>query len=370
MFRTARQSAFVVLGVVALLGVASATINAQTLLAQTLPAGSEMSVRTMTRVVGRESSRGALVRMMLMVPLADGARVLLAPRTVLEGVIIDAGTEHTEGARRFVQLRLTSVFTVDGRRIPIDAVVSGVDNSRDTVDIDGRIVGPRKASLLRSRADWAAVALGTLNPIAATIYLAALRAERDERHREIVFESGTDMKLRLRADVALSAQSDWSPPPSVPDSGAGLLYMLNRTPLRARALGGRIVGDFVSLVLLGSDTSLQAAFRAAGWDAPDRMSTRSDFGTFLKAAEGAGYTHQPVSQQLLFGVRRTSYFSVSLTPSPRGTMCGSGAPRTSIWGNRCGQPPARMTSAWSSARYTAASRTARRPPSILNATRS
>lgn len=268
--------------------------------AQTVPASTTLSVRTLDSLSGDPKTRGRAVRVMVLVPLYQDSRLLVAPRTILEGTVADAGMEKSGGTRHFLQLSFTSMRLGDGTRVPISAQVASGDDSRETVDAQGRIPGPVKPSLVRDRRDWAALALGTINPVAGAVFFAAMRGEAAERHRCIAYAPGTDMTVRVMSDVALPAWPVFTAPDSV--AGASKLRpLLARLPLRAAAVGGRIPGDFVNVVFIASDDELFHAFQVAEWDSPERMSTRSDFETFIKAAKGAGYAYQPVSRQLMFG---------------------------------------------------------------------
>jgi hypothetical protein len=77
--------------------------------------------------------------------------------------------------------------------------------------------------------------------------------------------------------------------------------LLRSLPPRAYALGGRVPGDLVNLVLLGEAAEISTAFLAAGWDTAERLSARTCFDTFVALVEARDYVHQPVSQLVLDG---------------------------------------------------------------------
>lgn len=158
----------------------------------------------------------------------------------------------------------------------------------------------RPPRLARAKSNWASIALGTLNPVAGAIFFTAMRGEAVERQRHVAYPAGTNMTVRLLNDVALPEWPTFRTPDSLA-SDSMLRAMLANLPLRGTAAAGRAPGDFVNIVLIATDEQARRAFLAAGWDSPDRMSTRSDFETFVKAAEAEGYAHQPVSAQSLFG---------------------------------------------------------------------
>ncbi|WP_337171265.1 LssY C-terminal domain-containing protein [Gemmatimonas aurantiaca] len=269
------------------------------LFAQTIPVTARIPVRTLDSIGAHESFRGRKIRAMVMAPVMQEGRVIVAPRTMLEGVIDETGTEHLAGARHFVHVRFTSLKSTNAQ-VAIDGVLTAVDNARESVDDGGRVLGPPLRSLVRSRADWASLLLGSIDPVAGALLFSAFRGEAEERHRRVVFVPGTDMTVRLRVAAPLPMWPDDNTPAALaPDQTQRDLFLA--LPARGLTAGGRGPGDFVNIVLLGTQAQVQRAFIAAGWDVPDRMSTRADFDTFIKAAAAEGYQHQPVSAQTMFG---------------------------------------------------------------------
>lgn len=269
------------------------------LLAQTIPVTARIPVRTLDSIGAHESFRGRPIRAMVMAPVIQEGRVVVAPRTILEGIIDETGTEHLAGARHFVHVRFTSLRSTNAQ-VAIDGIVTDVDNARESVDDGGRMLGPPLRSLARSRADWASLLLGSIDPVAGALLFSAVRGEAEERHRRVVFAPGTDMTVRLRTATSLPMwPGDNAPATLVPDQT--LRDLFQALPARGLTAGGRGPGDFVNIVFVGTRTQVQRAFTAAGWDVPDRMSTRADFDTFIRAAAAEGYQHQPVSAQTMFG---------------------------------------------------------------------
>ncbi len=268
--------------------------------AQRIPALSTLSVRLLDSVSGSPGERGRAMRVMVLAPVYQDSRLLVAPRTILEGTVVDAGIQKSRGEPHFLQLAFTSMLPGGTGRVAISAQVVSVDNSRNSVDAQGCIVGPRKPSVVRDKRDWAALVLGTINPVAGIAFFAAMREEQVERYRRIEFPRGTDLTVRLMGDVALPHWPVFPAPGSV-GGDSTLRGMVSRLPLQTRAAEGRAAGDFVNIVFIGSEDDVRRAFLGAAWDPPDRGSTRGDFETFIKAAEGQGYAHQPVSRQAMFG---------------------------------------------------------------------
>ena len=99
------------------------TLAAERAGAQLIPALSTLSVRVLDSVSGKPEGRGRAIRAMVIAPLYAGPRLLVAPRTMLEGTVVDAGVEKDRGSRQFLHLTFTSLVVNGGARVPISARV-------------------------------------------------------------------------------------------------------------------------------------------------------------------------------------------------------------------------------------------------------
>ena len=266
--------------------------------AQTLDAGTQLQIRLTDPVTSHRAMRGREVRALVIAPAPSDTTPAVAPGTVLRGTITEAGEERRNKRRRFVTLAFTSLETPDGHDAPISAQVSAVDNAQETVDTAGRILGLPDPGLVRSKADWALLALGTVQPEAAAALFAADRGELHERHHTIDFSSGVEMRVRLTADAVLPDWPAWQGPPAFADT-VRVDSLLRSLPPRTYAFAGKKPADLINVVLIGSEAEVRAAFLAAGWEAAERLSIRTGFDTFVAMARARGYRHQPVSQLLL-----------------------------------------------------------------------
>ncbi|HEY0929908.1 MAG TPA: LssY C-terminal domain-containing protein, partial [Gemmatimonas sp.] len=253
--------------------------------AQQLPAGAAVTVRLLDSLESHDAFRGRTIRAMVLTPVKVDGRIAVAPGAHVIGTVDDVGVERLAGARRTVRVHFTTLVpdtTRSTASLLIDAVVTSVDNARETVDDDGRILGPPLVSLLKSRTAWSTLLLGSVDPIAGALLFTAVRGEAEERHRRVVFPPGTDLTIGLQQPLTLPSWPVYAPPADLVQDAA-TVAVLQSLPARGLTAGGRGPGDFVNVMLVGTDAQVQAAFVAAGWDTPARMSTRSDFETFVRA---------------------------------------------------------------------------------------
>ena len=279
----------------------SATVRAGTRESQQgpiLPVGTRIDVRLLDSVVGNRAAIGARVRALVIAPVSVDGRLALEAGDSVAGTVADAGTEHGRGQRYYVALSFDQLIPANGVAMPLEARVADVPNARETVDTAGRIVGPELPGLLRSRNAWAAILLGTADPLAGVVFFAAFRGVSVERHRRIAYEPGVELSLRLIADLR---RPEWPEARPLPDVPAAVIALLTVTPFRAVTANNHQPADVVTIALIGAEVEVAAAFRAAGWTEPARSSVRADYETLAAAARARGFAAQPVSSLELDG---------------------------------------------------------------------
>jgi len=269
--------------------------------AQTLLAGTALDVRLLDSVSSSPHSTGRTVRALVIGTGFGRTLAPIDPGSWLEGTIAEAGKLKAGGSRHMVLIRFSALVRPDGSRIPCPALVSAVDNAREIVDSAGRILGLPSPKWIGSKSDWALLALGTVEPVAAASLFAALKGEEIERHRAFAFPPGVEMTVRLTGDAPLVLTAPTLPPAVAPDDS--LDGMLGALPPRAYSHDGREPRDLVNVVVIGEEEDVRAAFQSAGWQTADNLTVGSGFKMFLAEAKARGYDHQTVSQMLIDGRR-------------------------------------------------------------------
>jgi len=114
----------------------------------------------------------------------------------------------------WMELKFDRMIVEPRTIIPLSARVVDVPNARESVDTAGRIVGPVRRGVWRSRADWASLLLLAARPVAAAALLTAVTVERAERHRRIAYAPGVEMTLALTSALPVPARSVAALPPA------------------------------------------------------------------------------------------------------------------------------------------------------------
>ncbi|MDQ2932561.1 MAG: LssY C-terminal domain-containing protein, partial [Gemmatimonadota bacterium] len=291
-----------------LLAIAIAALVApRTLAAQAMAAGDTLHLRLLDRLATGHRAPGR-VRAMVMAPVLDAsARVAIPPGSIVTGRVTGAGTERYGGKRHWIAFLADSIAipmddaTDDSMHASIAMRMLAIDDSRESVDSGGRIVGAPIPSIIRSKRDWAVLVLGVFHPLGALVIAATLEGERIERHRAIALGAGTELTAVITRAATLPQWTRWAPPPPIPRGIVDPDSLAESAPLRARLADIGAPADVISIAVIGSAAKVNAAFAKAGWTLAVPLDLRGDFVTFVRAAKGKGYDAQPVSKLVLDG---------------------------------------------------------------------
>jgi hypothetical protein len=258
-----------------------------------LGAGSHLSVRLAAPVSSRTSKAGDVVQASV-VAAVDAAGPLTPHDASVVGRVVEVGRLHKPD-RAMVRLEFSSLAG-RGETAPLCAHLVSVDNAREVVDDEGRIV-------LRSphlRPSWmeALLLLAHVDPMVAVAVEAGRIVHRVGRPSSIELPAGTEVTLELdepAATVALEADPDAAP------IAPALADLVRAEPRRVLAASGKTPADVVNMTFVGTADEIRAAFVAAGWRQADRACLRSGFKLLWAFAEARSYRSAPVSRLSLDG---------------------------------------------------------------------
>jgi hypothetical protein len=278
---------------------AAQTISAPTVSASrqtaVLPTGSRLQVRLTASVSSATSRAGDLVSAVLTVDVPVSSLVLPAG-TIIRGAVRQATPFSWSSSQAALQVDFRELVSPSGPAIPVAAKVVAVDNARETVDQNGRILGITPPRETPSSAEDA-VLLAAVAPELYNLARAEFRLRALERP-DIVYGAGTDLVLETLTDTP-GVPTRAPRIEAVPD--AGLLSLAAAQPLRTMAGTPARPADVINLVFSATDEELSGGFAAAGWNTAVALGLRADARTILAVAEDRGYKLGPVSLQSFNG---------------------------------------------------------------------
>ncbi|HLX42697.1 MAG TPA: LssY C-terminal domain-containing protein [Bryobacteraceae bacterium] len=263
------------------------------------PAGTQLHIRLTTPVGSYGSAVGSPVSAVLIAPMRIDDETLIPAGSELSGIVTRAqrvgfGILHETAT---LALGFTDVTLPDGRKLPLSARVTEVDNSRERVVQDGSIRGIRTTSsvsyrfsgYLRTMLCWevhARIAFWVIKTMVVQV-----------PEPEIFYPAGAELTLTL-TDALVStpvAASDQTDTRLTRDDRDDLEQLTARMPYRAATRSSNRPSDLVNLMFVGSQEQITAAFESAGWTETKPASAKSIFAGMRAVAESRGFGGAPMS---------------------------------------------------------------------------
>jgi hypothetical protein len=231
-------------------------------------------------------------RAVVIAPVVIDGNVVLASGTQLTGSVTDVKAA-ADGQRAQMRLTLTQ----------FPAVVASLDNSRETVDADGLIVGIDASKTYGSRLDEGISKLQANDRfagLAGLIQGAKQALKIEDPNPNIDYDPGVEFTIRLTKAL------DWRGPVNGPESAlrpfpnqSDLVGLVNRQPFRTVAAKPPRPSDMTNIMFVGAEDEIRDAFTKAGWSTAERLSSKSKLETARALIEDRGYKEGPMSVLLL-----------------------------------------------------------------------
>jgi hypothetical protein len=260
-----------------------------------LPVGTPLSVRLATRVSSRGSHPGDAVAAVLIAPVEVDGQTVLPAGCTLRGFVREAGRS---GGRASLRLAFSELLDEDYEESPIATRVVAVDNSRESVTDDGRIVGLRPKRRLPSPLAAVLMLLAHDHPVALAAFEAGRLALRAAQRSAIDYPPGVEMSLALAGPLQIAAEP--LPAPPVP-ADPSLTALAQTVPFRTQAPRRHRDADVTNLLLVGSPAQVEDAFVEAGWTRAQPMDLRGRLRGLLALVLKHGYQPAAVSRLELEG---------------------------------------------------------------------
>jgi hypothetical protein len=280
----------------------SAFLASLPLYAAHVPAGTEMAVRLTTKVASEAPIPASGVTAVVIAPVVADGRIAIFPGAELNGQIKLAKAATDKDAAE-LQIAFTAIHR-GALRIPLTAVVSRVDNARESVNDQGVIVGVAPDQTPGARLNQGISKLqqsDRFSALAGILTAAKQELKIEDPNPNIDYDPGVELSVRLAQPL------EWNDPPDAaivlaPFPGeAGLPDLVNRQPFRTATEQNQKPSDITSLMFISTEAELKQAFAKAGWFSAERLSTKSKLQTARALIEARGYNEGPMSVLLLNG---------------------------------------------------------------------
>jgi hypothetical protein len=279
----------------ALVVVTLALVGASSAPALELPRGTPLSIRLTTRVSSHRSRRGDAVRAVLIAPVEVAGLTALPAGEVVQGTVREVEKRH---GRASLRLDFSELVDEDGGRLPVDTRVTTIDDSRESVADDGRIVGIKSMRRLPSPFIVFLMVVAEVHPAVIAAFGAARLALRAANHSAIDYPPGVEMTLVLEEPLEIAEPEPTIPPPPVDPALSAFVQSL---PFRTQSATRNRDTDVTNVLIVGSRPQVEGAFVEAGWTRARSMSMRARFRGLWALVTRRGYKPAAVSRQELAG---------------------------------------------------------------------
>jgi len=282
-----------------------------------VPARTVLQIRLRQTISSFGSKQDTPISAILIAPVEIDGKIVLPMETELHGTLaklrrvgIGFGSETA-----LLDLHFETITLPGGQRLPLNAQVSELNNSRETVDLQGQIHGIRATASASKIITGFAISAASFDPMsqlfAASASVSAFRIPESE----IILPVGTELHLTMHGPLNLPDAKDFPKPPPALSSDQQLTQLteiVRPLPFRTTTVSPVLESDLVSLLYVGQEDAITRAFKAAGWSPSDALNAQSTFGVMRSVIEDQGYKEGPVSMLLLDGKQPVATFSKSL----------------------------------------------------------
>jgi hypothetical protein len=260
-----------------------------------LPVGTPLSIRLTTRVSSHKSRRGDAVRAVLIAPVEIGGLTALPAGEVVSGTVREVEKRH---GRASLRLDFSALVGEDGVTRPIAARVTAIEDSRESVAEDGRIVGIPSMRRLPSPLVVFLMAVAPIHPVLVAAFGAGRLALRAVKHSAIDYAPGVELSLVLEAPLEVE-EPEPTPPPVQADPA--LHAVVQALPFRTQSAKRNRDVDVTNVLIVGSRPQVESAFADAGWTRARSMSMRARLRGLWALVTRRGYKSAAVSRHELSG---------------------------------------------------------------------
>ena len=267
--------------------------------AATIPSGTHLEIRLLTPLNSTETKPQQTLEAVVIAPVAVDGAFVVAQGVNVKGRITEVTVPQTASDQTVMVLTFDQLR--DGiRTAPFAARLVEVENARETVDKDGRLLGIKASETGSARLDQGIGKVSQRYAGLGELLGAVKQAVLKEADPSINYPGGVEMVIEVTKPCNWTGATPQRPVAAIAPEDA-LIRLVQQQPIVTYAMKPAKPSDIPNVLFLATDGDLTAALEAAGWTKAGQLNKHSKFETFQALAEDRGYREAPVSTILLDG---------------------------------------------------------------------
>jgi hypothetical protein len=265
-----------------------------------IPAGTQAQIR-LTSVVNTATAKvNQQFDAVIIAPVVAGDQIAIAAGVRVTGHIKELTQAVKPEDQAILALSFDRLADTAGKEANLSARLAAVDNARESLDADGRILGIIAAETGSGRLDQGINKVAQRYPGLADLLGSVKQSVLKEADANIDYEPGVEMTIELTKPL------HWTGDATAPkvigiEPQATLSPLVLKQPFRTTAERPPKPSDITNLMFIGSQADIEKAFRDAGWSSAEQLNAKSKLETFRAMSEMRGYKEGPMSILILDG---------------------------------------------------------------------
>ena len=256
---------------------------AASLAAASIPSGSQLEIRLLTALNTANARPNQHFDGVLIAAVVTGEQIAIPAGATVTGHIKEVAT----ATKPDEQAKLDLVFdqiSFAGRNTPLAAKLVSIDNARESVDADGKIVGIVASETGSGRMDQGIGKVAQKYPALGDLLNTVKQAVVKTADPNIDYEPGVELTIELTKPLEWTEASRGLMLQAI-EPEERLFRLVNGQPFRTFAERPPRPSDVTNLMFLGSEEDLVKAFEKAGWSTAEQLNGKSKLETFRAIVE-------------------------------------------------------------------------------------
>jgi hypothetical protein len=265
-----------------------------------IPAGAQLQIRLTSAINTAAAKVNQQFDAVVIAPVVTGDRIAIAAGVRVVGHVKELTQAVKPEDQAILALSFDRLVDTAGKQAGLNARLASIDNARESVDSDGRILGIIASETGSGRLDQGINKVAQKYPGLADLLGSVKQSVVKETDSNIDYEPGVEMTIELTMPLHWTGDAT-APNVIAIEPQATLSGLVLRQPFRTTAENPRRPSDITNLMFIGSQAEIEKAFREAGWSSAEQLNAKSKLETFRAMTEMRGYKEGPMSILVLDG---------------------------------------------------------------------